>query len=264
MLGIGTKQSNFRCPHCGHEQTESTHLISTYCRACGQHYSVEKALNSAEQGRISEGKEAIATRALRCYRCGQHQQVSVHAQVTLCSQCNASISLVDVVVAKPTSQEVDTRGQLTIFPEGYLGGRLSICGSALIEGKVSGILFCEQTARLSGKGRSSMRLTAKRIVVEQEADLCFHFPLHMEELIVYGQLTGVILCTGTVRIHRYGVLDGSVQAHSIEVTEKGSYLGDLHINHGKQKEPSLPHFEKFPQLKPKRKKRRILPGKSPI
>ena len=32
------------CPHCGYSQLEPVSARSTFCRQCGQHYSIEKLL----------------------------------------------------------------------------------------------------------------------------------------------------------------------------------------------------------------------------
>ncbi len=263
MLGINASQSEFRCPHCGHTQVESSHLISTFCRACGQHYSVEPT-KSTPIRKKQDSKKAIITQALICHRCGLHQRVSVHAQTTLCIQCSTSIHLTDVLIAQSTSQEVDTRGELTILPEVCLEGGFSICNSAVIKGKFSGILLCEQTVRFFGEGRCRAKLRAKRVVIEAGADLYFHFPIYTEELVVYGQLAASILCRGIIRIHRKGFLDGLVRARAMEVFKFGRYTGNLHIHCDEPQEAPPAPFEKFPQLKPHRFKRRIPSGESPI
>lgn len=252
-------RSEFRCPHCGHKQVESTRLISTFCRACGRHYSVGNGPSRC----VTEKKTPIASQVLICHRCGQHQRVSVHAQVTLCPQCNTSISLTDVVIAQSSFQEIDTRGQLTILPTAHLEARFSICGSALIKGKFSGILVCEQTARLFGEGRCRAQLIAKRIVVEPEADLCFHLPLCTEELVVYGKLAATIRCSGIVRIHKRGSLEGPVRARGMEVSKYGTYTGDLYIHRDEPKEMLPTPLGEFPQLKANMQ-RRISSGESLI
>jgi cytoskeletal protein CcmA (bactofilin family) len=104
-------------------------------------------------------------------------------------------------------------------------------------------------------------LQAKRIIIEPEADLCCHFPLCTEELIIYGQLAATILCKGTVHIHRYGCLEGSVRARGMKVAKYGVYVGDLQISAEEPKESSEIPFKEFPQLKLKR--RRSI-GESPI
>lgn len=259
MAGINANQS--RCPYCGHGQTESSHLISTFCRGCGRYYSASERENTSLAPAPNK-KKAISYREVTCHRCSQYQHVSTHAKTTLCIQCNTSISFTNVHVAQ-ISQEIDTRGQLTISPKGYLEGGLSICGSALIKGKFSGILICEQTARLFGKGRYRAQLIAKSVLIEPEADLYFHFPVCAEELIVYGQLTAATLCKGRIRVQKKGLLYGPGWARAIEVAKYGRYTGHLHIDKDEPKRIPTPPFGEFPQLRP-HQYRRILSGESPI
>lgn len=261
MAGIGVSQSI--CPYCGHTQAEPSRFISTFCRACGQYYAVRN-IKSLPLIPIQSGRRTILDRKLICHRCGQHQRISAYAKTTLCIQCSTAIRLTDVSITSSTSQEVDTRGRLTIFPKGSLEGGLSICGSAVIRGKFSGILFCEQTARLFGKGRYRAQLVAKCVQIEREADLFFHFPICTEKLIVYGHLTSAILCRGPIHVQKRGVLEGPSWARAIDVAKSGHYTGNLHIRQDEPKDPPRFSFKEFPKLSPNRQQRRIVSGESPI
>ena len=133
-----------RCPHCGFVQDEPEHLISTYCRGCGSYYKVvppTAALarySSEVRTRIRRRLPKIPPRQVRCYHCGQTHEVSGRARTTLCPECNAAIELSDVTVSSSTTRPIDTRGSLTITPSGYISSALTVCGEAVIAGKVSG------------------------------------------------------------------------------------------------------------------------------
>ncbi|PWU11909.1 MAG: hypothetical protein C5B47_00135 [Verrucomicrobia bacterium] len=260
MAGINARQAT--CPHCGHTQAEPSQFISTFCRGCSRYYSVRNAKTVSLVP--IQSKRTILNRNLVCYRCGQHQRVSAYAKTTLCVQCNTAISLTNVSITHSTSQEIDTRGQLTISPTGYLAGGLSVCGSAAIKGKLSGILLCEQTIRLSGKGRYRAQLIAKCVLIERDADLYFHFPICTEELIVYGQLASAILCRGPIRIRKKGFLEGPAWARAIDVAKNGRYVGNLQIHQDEPKESPRISFREFPELSTNKHRRRIVPGESPI
>ena len=57
---------NADCPHCGFSQLESAYAKSTFCRKCGQHYSIEKLL--AREASTSEKADLFAGTATRFYR----------------------------------------------------------------------------------------------------------------------------------------------------------------------------------------------------
>jgi cytoskeletal protein CcmA (bactofilin family) len=48
------------------------------------------------------------------------------------------------------------------------------------------------------------------------------YPLKTKTLEVNGCLTGQIFCTGTVRIHKGGILRGSLEARSLAVDRGGT------------------------------------------
>ena len=115
---------------------------------------------------------------------GRAHEVSGRAQTTLCPECNAAIELSDVTVSSSTTRPIDTRGSLTITPSGYISSALTVCGDAVIAGKVSGMLVCETLARLVYSGRLSCQIKTKSMVIEKESRVELSYPIETNELIV--------------------------------------------------------------------------------
>ena len=78
------------CPHCGFSQLESAYAKSTFCRKCGQHYSIEKLLAREAVSLKTPGFSDKLTklivgepiRDVTCFSCGHRQTVSASAQST--------------------------------------------------------------------------------------------------------------------------------------------------------------------------------------
>ena len=76
------------CPHCGFSQLESAYAKSTFCRKCGEHYSIEKLLLKETTSlkapslfeRLSRMMTGEKIRHVSCFSCGAKQQVSREAQ----------------------------------------------------------------------------------------------------------------------------------------------------------------------------------------
>ena len=66
------------CPHCGFSQLESAFAKSTFCRKCGQHYSIEKLLAKEVASlkgpsifdKLSKMVAGEKVRDICCFSCG--------------------------------------------------------------------------------------------------------------------------------------------------------------------------------------------------
>ena len=133
------------------------------------------------------------------------------------------------MVDTPISKPVNIRGHLHVTSKGAIQNANTVCGSALIEGKISGNLYAEEEIRLTNRGRCFSTIAARRIVVERGADLSLTHPLIAAEIIIRGHVTAPIYCSGPVRIQKHGSLEGDIQARSFEAGKGGYYHGSMTI-----------------------------------
>jgi len=235
----GPKKKPFHCPKCGFVQLEPPHLISTYCRACGDYYEVMRPGASKRPNAVFPPIPPITgqRKDVFCHRCGTTHSVSLHARSTICPGCNAGIDLVDIEFLTPASRPVDTRGNLFVGPEAALGSSWIICGSARIEGKVSGPLCAEGEVVLATKASLVCDIHAPSVLVDKHARVHLTAPVETDALVVKGHLAGIVRCRGLVRIMRGGSLEADVHARAVIVEKGGWLLGDLRID---RTQPHMP------------------------
>jgi len=220
-----------QCPACGYSQLEPPRLISTYCRSCGGHYEVAKQARGTQAALPPLPSPARQqTAQVHCFQCGASHPVSARARCTICPGCNTSIELEDVTFLSPASRRVDTRGKLRIGPDGCLSSSWIVCGSARIQGRIVGRLISLGEVHVATNEACVCHITAPTIVIEKNCRPTFTQALHTQRLVVYGCLTGVVHCQGTVHVCRGGRLEAEVQARSVTVEKGGVLLGSCRVN----------------------------------
>ena len=241
-----------RCPDCGFEQLEPLGLISTYCHSCGSCYETERGhrYNFGLPTAVPDVPDnpALPEKSVFCHRCGATHTVSLAARNTICPGCSACIDLPDISILHPSSQPVDTRGNLYIGPEGSLTNSWIVCASARIDGILNGVLRSEGDVVLSTTKPCACQIKAPTLVIAKHSSIKLISPLETETLIVKGQFFGIVNCNGTVHVMRGGHLEANICARSIVVEKGGFFKGSCQViarreNH--EAEESAPRFPFF-------------------
>ena len=225
------------CPHCGFSQLESAFAKSTFCRKCGQHYSIEKLLAKEVASlkgpsifdKLSKMVAGEKVRDICCFSCGHRQQVSSAAQSSLCPQCSSYVDLRDFKIAGPFGRSIQTQGEIVVTAKGDVTSAKMACGSAQIEGKLRGQLLCTGEARMKVQGRFLGDLDAHRLVIEKKADVEFARTVKARGVEIHGKVSANIHCDGCVKVASGGVLEGVIHARSINVEKGGFFSGELVI-----------------------------------
>ncbi len=226
----GLKKKPFQCPKCDFVQLEPPHLISTYCRACGEYYEVGRAAAKPVLPAAPVPVEVARRVSIFCHRCGASHPVSKHAESTICPSCNAGIELVDLEFLNPVARPIDTRGHLRLGPGANLTSSWIICGSARIEGRVSGPFRSEGEVQIATKHLLHCEIVAPSVTVEKHACTSLSGTLETDALTVRGSLAATVRCRGTIRVLRGGVLQGHVFARGIIVEKGGTLTGDCRVD----------------------------------
>src|SRR6202030_3304167 len=215
---------------------------STICRQCGRNFNPwapkpglklrEKEEAAGVQGpfRKLDGLwNRRGNRVVACFECKRKHEVSDAATSTNCPGCSAHIDLRDYKITPSFSRSIRTRGELHLTSKGDLSSTSVICKSALIEGKLRGNLQCEESATVNFIGKIPGRLTANYVLVERKAEVqCFR-RVRVASIDIKGKMSGEIIATGAVNIHKTGVLEGNVTAKSINIEKGGIFSGQLVI-----------------------------------
>lgn len=237
MIFGGIRKVPTECPHCGFTQQEPVGLISTYCRGCGDHYTVVRkpaALPSSAKPslteRVRERLHPQQPRTAACHECGHQQKIPPHTDNAACNSCGTTIELRDVEILGHSTRIVRTHGGVHVGRDGFLNSTRIVCGSAFVEGRIAGKITCTGTLRFKGSGLCRSQISARRLIIDRGATLRFPWTLRVEEIVIRGRVDADIECTGTLHIGRYGGLEGDVQARSMIVDKGGYYAGDVQVN----------------------------------
>lgn len=238
---------NADCPHCGFSQLESAYAKSTFCRKCGQHYSVEKMLAKEatalkEPSFFDKLSKLVAGEKIRevcCFSCGHKQNVSTSAQSTQCPQCGSYVDLRDFKISGPFGRSIQTQGEVIITSKGELTSAKASCGYALVEGKVRGNLSCTGTISVKVHGKLLGSVDAHHLVIEKRADVEFVRPVRVHTAEIRGKVSARIMCEASVTIYKGGELDGVVHAKAINIERGGIFSGELFIGQKEMTQPDL-------------------------
>ena len=251
------------CPHCGFKQMEYVAAKSTICRQCGRSFSPsapkpglklkDDSTPSPQERPLHRKLEGIwnrqRNRVVSCFECKRKHEVSDQASSTNCPGCSAHIDLRDYKITTSFSRTIRTRGDIHLTTKGDLSSTSVICNSAIVEGKLRGNLECEESMTINLVGKIPGRIGAQHVTVERKSDIqCFR-RVRVTNIDIKGRMSGEIIATGSVTIHKTGTLEGNVTAKSIAIEKGGMFSGQLAIG-----QASLTQGELLPEAKAAEKK----------
>lgn len=236
---------------------------TTICRQCGRSFVPnapkpglklkEHSSAAPEELPLHKKLETMwsrqRNRLVSCFECKRKHEVSDQATSTNCPGCSAHIDLRDYKIITSFSRTIRTRGDVHLTNKGDLSSTSVICRSATIEGKLRGNLECEELMTINLVGKIPGRIGAQQIVVEKKSDIqCFR-RVRVNNIEIKGRMSGEIIASGSVTIHKGGSLDGNVTAKSIAIEKGGLFSGQLVIG-----QANLTQGELLPEAKPAEKK----------
>ena len=265
-----TEKISADCPHCGFSQLESAFAKSTFCRKCGQHYSIEKLLAKEVASlrgpslfaKLSKMVAGEKIRDICCFSCGQRQQVSSSAQSSLCPQCSSYIDLSDFKITGPFGRSIQTQGEVVLSSKADVTSAKIACGAAVIDGKLRGMLVCTGEARVKLQGKFLGEIDAHRLVIEKKADVEFVRPVKAQGVEIQGKVSAHIHCDGCVTIAAGGELEGVIYAKAINVEKGGIFSGELFIGQPEAPPADLPAPPGQPKSPPVAEAPKRRPAKS--
>ena len=236
---------------------------STICRQCGRSFSPsapkpglklkEESAAAPEEHSLHKKLEGIwgrqRNRVISCFECKRKHEVSDQATSTNCPGCSAHIDLRDYKITTSFSRTIRTRGDLHLTNKGDLSSTSVICHSAVVEGKLRGNLECEELMTINMVGKIPGRIGAQSIIVEKKSDIqCFR-RVRVTNIDIKGRMSGEIIATGSVTIHKGASLEGNVTAKSIAIEKGGLFSGQLAIGQANLTQGELLPEAKVPEKK---------------
>lgn len=169
------------------------------------------------------------TRTVDCFNCSSSQEVTGSAQSTTCRSCGAYIDLQDYRVNGSFSRNIQTRGSVYLGAKGDLSSSKIICTDAQIYGKMRGNMQARGKVLIKFQGRLAGSLEAGLLTIEKGSEVIFSRPIKAASVIIAGKMSGMIISTSQVIIHKTGSLDGGVVATGFNVERGGCFQGELTI-----------------------------------
>jgi cytoskeletal protein CcmA (bactofilin family) len=252
------------CPECSHKQTEPSLVISTNCRACGQHFSVEDEkpverkryvarVASLKKPALEYPAVAPATipllkrktieggflrrffvtqgarRPLDCYHCGHEFEVVAEAQSTQCSKCGGYVSLRDHEISDRCQQRIQTRGQVRILKGGSLSGEGLDCQDLIVLGSLSAPVVCSGKMTIKSHGKIPSDIRCKELRVERGVKVELQGEVHAGSVFIDGQVRANINCEGTIVLEKKALLQGVARAAGIVVKAGAKHSGVMEM-----------------------------------
>lgn len=210
------------CPHCGKQQKEPEGSISTYCRSCGQHFSVS---GTPKKKLVRLPK---STRTITCFQCGTEARVVPSALSTQCQYCSTYLNLRDYRIAGASNEKIDTYGEAE-FQTGCFYRNAEVKADRIrVRGKVESRLVANQGIEVEDGGDSKGRARAPEIRIGRKGKLKSN-SLETERLVVEGFLEAdEIRVTQWIKVENGGVLRArKIFANEVEVDPNGIFQGEL-------------------------------------
>lgn len=213
------------CPHCGHRQPEPRAVVSTICKRCGRHYSVED-LDARARRRPPVPKNV---RHVACFECGANLEVPAAAQSTMCKRCGGYVDLGDYRITSAISKNFKTKGRFVIEPRGYVFNTETVVGDAVIKGRFLGSLVVEHSLAVYSTAEIKGRLRAAEFIVPAENHFRCKQAIEVVTAEIAGELAGDLRAEQTVRLRSTARLFGDVAAQNLVVEEGAVFVGHARI-----------------------------------
>ncbi|MFY8216295.1 MAG: bactofilin family protein [Chthoniobacterales bacterium] len=236
------------CPHCGGAQMEPRGIVSTYCRSCSQHFTPASraAARTGEGGllnptRVAKGDPSDGREnRVSCHTCGHNQRAHHGVAEAPCRHCGTMMSYRDIEISNHTTREVCTHGHVLVTRKGFLNSTRVRCASAHVEGRISGRVDCTGTLRLAGVDLCKAQIRVGSLHVDRGADISLVYTATIGSGVIGGRVLGDIICTGSLKVTRRGVLLGDVETAALSVDRGGVYSGDVRVGYEHRKVASNP------------------------
>jgi len=168
-------------------------------------------------------------RDVSCFECGRRFTAAPGAQSSQCPACGRYVSLRDYEIAERWNGRIHTRGDVVILKSGALTGVPASCHNLTAFGELGAPVECTGELVLHGKGRIPGQVRCRTLRVERGAKIEFAHTVHAEEVILRGQVTGHLHCTGTVTLEKRAVLNGLIQAARVVMNKGARHNGSMEI-----------------------------------
>ena len=255
------------CPKCQNAQQEPSQVVSTLCRACGEHMNISHGkpvirqkhatrlssasnppLQHASTGGVVEKKVAAdsssrgflrklfqreaVVREISCYHCGCGLKASSEALSTQCGKCGGNISLKDYKINQAWRRRIQTRGNVNVLKSGSIIGVKVQCHDLTVHGKLAAAVDCSGVLRIRSHGKIIGNVRCRELRVERGAEVEFQGDVFAKKAYLDGHVRAQLTCTGTITLEKKAHLQGLARAGGLIVKEGAKHTGSMEVVQG--------------------------------
>lgn len=168
-------------------------------------------------------------RPVTCHSCGYQQRAHARSGEAPCRRCGAMMVYGNLQISANSTREVATHGRLWVGRKAFLNSTRVRCAGIHVEGRIAGRVECSGLLRMSGADECRAQIFSESLQVDRGANIHLRYTAYIGDGVVSGRLEGDIICSGTLRITKHGVLLGDVDARSLVVDRGGVFSGDVRV-----------------------------------
>ncbi len=180
------KRHDVTCPSCSHSQREYVEATSTFCHACGSHYSLKTA---APRRMTKSAKTAskLNRRRIHCMQCSHPIQVPDASDSWQCPVCSEYLDLKDHYITGSIGRSLRTYGDITIESQGFFSGNRADAKNVRIAGgNVSGQVIARERLEITKPSRVNADLKSETFHVLAGASMESRKSLRCQDAVIEG------------------------------------------------------------------------------
>jgi len=213
------------CPRCGHQQSEPRAAVSTICRKCSGHFSLQEVQKPAPKA----ARPALERKRITCFDCGADLEVAFSAESTMCKRCSHYVDLKDYHINHAVSKNFKTKGSFVVDPAGYVFNTEAIVGEAVIKGRFHGKLTTERSLTIYSTAEIKGSLKATRLVIPAENHFRWKETIQVGSAEIAGELAASLHATGTIALKSTARMFGDIETRNLLVEAGAVVVGCLRI-----------------------------------
>lgn len=168
-------------------------------------------------------------RQVACFECDHIHKAPAEASSTLCPACGAYIGLKDYDIRDNWNRRIQTRGNVVIQKKATVTGITIHCHNLTAHGNLTGGVNCSGDFVIQNHGKIMGKVRCKRLIIEKRARVEFSNPVHCEDAIIDGEVTGNFTCTGKLHLKKKATLTGDIKVATMAVDEGARHHGRMAI-----------------------------------
>lgn len=217
------------CPHCGHQQSEPHTVLSTNCRACGRHFTIEELPRPNRKMADKVADKAERGRQITCFDCGAELEVALSAESTMCKRCSHYVDLKDYHIANAVSKNFKTKGAFVLEAKGYVFNTEATVGDAVLKGRFLGKLFAERSLTIYTTAEIKGTFKTGRLIIPAQNHFRWPGLIRIGSAEIAGELAADLCAEDTVLLKSTARLFGDVTTKHLVVEAGAVLVGQVRV-----------------------------------